>query len=235
MKLSAIIPARISSKRLPRKVLKKINDIPMIEHVRRKAISSNMFQEVKIVTSDLKIKKMYKGQAFLNKKKHFSGTSRATEIVNKIKGDVIVILFADELLISENQIKKYCTKIKKDKISECWNATATLNKKDLKSKDIVKCVVDKNNYIKEFSRRKISPSSNKKILKSVGIISFKKNFLKKYSNLRQTINEKENKIEQYRILDNNYKIKSVFLEKVHNSINSINDFNNASKLLKKIK
>ena len=71
MKLSAIIPARISSKRLPRKVLKKINDIPMIEHVRRKAISSNMFQEVKIVTSDLKIRKMYKGQAFLNKKKTF--------------------------------------------------------------------------------------------------------------------------------------------------------------------
>tara|TARA_B100001057_G_C22868035_1_gene957484 strand:+ start:3050 stop:3757 length:708 start_codon:yes stop_codon:yes gene_type:complete len=235
MKLSAIIPARISSKRLPRKVLKKINGIPMIEHVRRKAVSSNMFQEVKIVTSDLKIRKMYKGQSFLNKKKHFSGTSRATEIVNKIKGDIIVILFADELLISENQIKKYCTKIKKDKKSECWNATTTLNKKDLKSNDIVKCLIDKNNYITDFSRKKIGSSSDKKILKSVGIISFKKNFLKKYSYLKQSINEKENKIEQYRILDNNYKIKSVFLEKVYNSINSINDFNNASKLLKKIK
>ena len=194
-----------------------------------------MFQEVKIVTSDLKIRKMYKGQAFLNKKKHFSGTSRATEIVNKIKGDVIVILFADELLISENQIKKYCTKLKKDKKSECWNATATLSKKDLNSNDIVKCIVDKNNYITDFSRRKISLSSNKKILKSVGRIKIKKNFLKKYSFLKQTINEKKSRIEQFRILDNNYKIKSVFLEKVHNSINSINDFNNACKLLKKIK
>ena len=208
----------------------------MIEHIRRKVISSNEFVEVKIVTSDSKIKKiieMNKGEVFLNKKKHYSGTSRATEIVGKIKGDIVVIIFADELHISINQIKKYCKIIKNDKKSECWNATASLSKSDIKSDDIVKCLIDKNNYIKDFSRKIITRTSRNKILKSVGIISFKRNFLKKYSYLKRTTNETKNKIEQFRILDNNYKIRSIFLNKVHNSINSLKDFNDAYKRMKK--
>ena len=235
MKLSAIIPARLNSKRLPQKVLKKINDIPMIEHVRRKIVLSKMFDDVTVVTSDLKIKQIiekYNGKVIINKNKHFSGTSRSSEIVNKIEGDVIVIIFADELLISLEQIKQYCISIKKDKTSECWNATAMINEKDLLDDNIVKCEVNKENFIKYFSRKKIKLSSKNKIVKSVGMISFKKNFLIKYSKLNKTKNEKETKIEQFRILDNDYSIKSIYLKKVYNSINTYRDFKYALKFFK---
>ena len=43
MKIVAFIPARLESKRFPNKVIKSIYNIPMIEHVRRRAIISGAF------------------------------------------------------------------------------------------------------------------------------------------------------------------------------------------------
>ena len=54
MRILAFIPARLESKRFPNKILKLIYNIPMIEHVRRRAIMSGVFDDVLIVTnSDL--------------------------------------------------------------------------------------------------------------------------------------------------------------------------------------
>ena len=38
MKVIAVIPARMGSSRFPGKPLKKILDLPMVEHVRRRAL-----------------------------------------------------------------------------------------------------------------------------------------------------------------------------------------------------
>ena len=58
MKLIAFIPARLESKRFPNKILRKIYDLPMVEHVRRRAIISKVFDKIYVVTNSTKVKKV---------------------------------------------------------------------------------------------------------------------------------------------------------------------------------
>ena len=55
MRFVALIPARLKSKRLPNKVLHLLNGLPMIEHVRRRALMTGVFSDVVVVTGDRKI------------------------------------------------------------------------------------------------------------------------------------------------------------------------------------
>ena len=71
-----IIPARLGAKRFPNKPLAKINNIPMIIHVMNRAKEANV-GEVFVATPDdeiFDVVKKNKGQVFLTKKNHFSGS-----------------------------------------------------------------------------------------------------------------------------------------------------------------
>ena len=50
MKIIGIIPAHLNSKRFPKKILYKIKNLPMIEHVRRRALLSKKFNKVIVCT-----------------------------------------------------------------------------------------------------------------------------------------------------------------------------------------
>lgn len=53
MKIVCIIQARMGSKRLPGKIMKKINDISILEHVIRRVKKSKLIDEIVIATTDL--------------------------------------------------------------------------------------------------------------------------------------------------------------------------------------
>ena len=55
MKIIAIIPAHLNSIRFPRKIIYPIHGLPMIEHVRRRAILANIFSDVYVATCDEEI------------------------------------------------------------------------------------------------------------------------------------------------------------------------------------
>ena len=58
IKIGIVIPARLESERLPRKVLKIFSGIPMIEHVWRRAQLTNPVIETVIATDNEEIKKI---------------------------------------------------------------------------------------------------------------------------------------------------------------------------------
>jgi len=228
MRFVALIPARLKSKRLPNKVLHLLNGLPMIEHVRRRALMTGVFSDVVVVTGDRKIAntiRKNKGRVVISAKTHNSGTSRCAEVARKIKADIFIIIFADEPLLLPSQIKKYCLFIKKDKKAQAWNATTQLQKKDLYLEDVVKCELDKNNFINNFSRL-ISKSTK---IKSVGIMGFKRKLLLKYNKLKKTKKEMETSIEQFRLVEHNYHLRSVFVKDMPYSINTPNDIKRANK------
>jgi len=228
MRFVALIPARLKSKRFPNKVLHLLNGLPMIEHVRRRALMTGVFSDVVVVTGDRKIAntiRKNKGRVVISAKTHNSGTSRCAEVARKIKADIFIIIFADEPLLLPSQIKKYCLFIKKDKKAQAWNATTQLQKKDLYLEDVVKCELDKNNFINNFSRL-ISKSTK---IKSVGIMGFKRKLLLKYNKLKKTKKEMETSIEQFRLVEHNYHLRSVFVKDMPYSINTPNDIKRANK------
>ncbi|MFZ4377837.1 MAG: cytidylyltransferase domain-containing protein, partial [Saprospiraceae bacterium] len=55
MKIIAVIPAHIASVRFPRKILFPFHGLPMIEHVRRRALMSKAFEDVYVATCDEEI------------------------------------------------------------------------------------------------------------------------------------------------------------------------------------
>lgn len=211
-----VIPAHLGSKRLKEKLLIKIKDLPIIEHVRRRAILSNSFKKIYIITSDMKIKKTiesYGGSVILSKKKHNSGTSRVSEITKKLRQSKIVILFGDELLIEPKLLAKFALKVRKDNKSDSWNATSfNLKKKELLQSSVVKCFVNKKGYITNLSRKidlKKIDNLNFKILKSVGILAYKKSIINKLNFEKTSKVEKKTKIEQFKVIENSFLLKSV--------------------------
>jgi len=83
--------------------------------------------------------------------------------------------------------------------------------KMLNDKNVVKVIVEKkleeNNFSRalNFTRKNLS-LDNQNIYHHIGIYAYKVNILEKFVSLEQTNNEKENKLEQLRALDNKLKI-----------------------------
>ena len=132
MKCLAFIPARLESKRLPKKILKNLFGLPMIEHIRRRAILSGVFHKVYVVTNNKIVKKIIEsngGNVLLTKERHLSGTSRVSEVVKKLKFDRAFILFSDEPFVTPQQIRFFCQKVLNKKNIKNWNAVTFLKKK----------------------------------------------------------------------------------------------------------
>ena len=223
MRILAFIPARLESKRFPNKILKLIYNIPMIEHVRRRAIMSGVFDDVMIVTNSNLIKKKlkkYKAKIIITKNKHFNGTSRVSEISKNYKFDYACILFADEPFINPIKIANCIKKIKNVKKANAFNLVTNLKSNDLKSPEVVKTEIDNLGYIKNYFRVSKKNKLRNKIKKSSGILIFKKKLIDNYKLLKIKKNERNDKIEQFRLIDNNIPIKSYYIKDIYPSINT---------------
>lgn len=232
----AVIPARLNSIRLPNKLLLKIGGTTILEHVINRLILSNVFSKIIVASPNVEIKKIIKKYKnvyfFKSKKKHFSGTSRSIEAVKNINFSKLIVVFGDEPLIRPNEIKYFTKKILRDRKNNVWNATIDIkNKHEFKDKGIVKCFLDKNDNIFNLKRYvEYEPKLKKIIKKSVGLIAFKSDIVKKIYDLKKTNTEK---IEQLNFLkDKKILLKSIKLKHNFFSINTIDDLNKVKKLFK---
>lgn len=214
------IPARYKSKRFPGKLLKKINSKSILEHISDKV--KNINYTPIIVSGDEKIisfAKKKKIKSFKSKKKHISGMSRVSEIVNHKSPKIIFILFGDELYLTEKNINDFVKYVNKSKNENCWHLLTNIKNNDKKDKNVVKCKINKNHEIIDFQRKYI----NKFDYKCVGIFAFNKNILQNYSNFKTSKKEIKMKVEQFKLLENKVKIKSIIIKNIYNSINSKKD------------
>lgn len=224
-KIIAIIPCHLASVRFPNKILLDLYGLPMVEHVRRRALLSEILDKVYVASSDqiiLNKLKQYKANIIKTKKKHLNGTSRVGEAILRTNCTHVILLQGDEPLLLPKYINKIYDSIIKYPDIDAWNLTAPIkSEKQFQDESIVKCKINNKNEIKTFYRKGIKKNNlrNKNDRKILGIIAYKKSFLNKLVKLGESINEKKFLIEQFRIIDNNYMIKSI---KVPISLPSIN-------------
>ena len=84
-KFIGIIPCHLNSIRL-KKILIDINGLPMVEHVRRRALQSNYLDNVFIASGDdqiLEVMKSFKADTIKTKLNHKNGTSRIIEAIKR--------------------------------------------------------------------------------------------------------------------------------------------------------
>ena len=240
MTISALIPARLNSTRLEKKLLKDLCGIPLIVRTYKNIVKTNLFNEVIVVTdSDEIIDVLVKNDIkFLkSKNEHKTGTDRIAEFSNEFKSDIIVNIQGDEPFINRYDLKKIIEVFNNDidnKIDIVSLMISLKSNNDIINPNNVKVIVDKNNNSIYFSRNVIPFNrSNYKIkyFKHVGIYAFRNSYLNEFKNYIQSDLEKTEMIEAIRVIENGKKIKMIEIFNEHISIDTIDDFKIAESIL----
>ena len=143
MNIIIVIPAHLNSIRFPNKVLFSFHDIPMIEHVRRRALMNSNNLKVIVATCDQEIADLiqgYGGDVVFTSKNHLTGTTRVAEAIENIDCSHVILLQGDEPLIYPTYIDTIAEFIRRKPDIVAWNATAPINSEDeLDRQSFVKC------------------------------------------------------------------------------------------------
>ena len=154
-----IIPARYGASRFEGKVIARIGNKTMIQHVWERARKSNALDDLIIAADDDRIIKAvegFGGKAVFTSKSHPSGTDRLREIVNPLDVDIVVNIQADEPLLHHSMIDNLVDAMRQDKnivMSSLMRKIDDMS--ELENPNTVKVVVDKNNFALYFSRSPI--------------------------------------------------------------------------------
>jgi len=207
MKAVGIIPARYNSTRFPGKLLVKVKGKSILQHVYDRAKQAKSLDSIIIATGDMKIFRdimEFTDNIYLNLSKHDSGTSRVAEVAKTLKDvNIIVNIQGDEPLIHPTMIDALVETMKKNEQLQVATIVKKItNPEDLHYANIVKVAVEKG-YATWFGRHHLAS------YKHIGIYAYRKDFLLKLINLPKSKKEEQESLEQYRILDNNYKIKAI--------------------------
>ena len=109
-----MIPARLSSTRLARKVLLDLKGKPMIQRVYERALQSSI-DEIYITTDSVQIQEaasLFTEKIIMTSSKHKSGSDRVAEAAQKIECDYIINLQADEPLIDPTLLNSLDKKLR---------------------------------------------------------------------------------------------------------------------------
>jgi 3-deoxy-manno-octulosonate cytidylyltransferase (CMP-KDO synthetase) len=221
MKSIGVIPARWGATRFEGKVLATLLGKSVIQHVWENAKKAKTLDDLIVACDDeriLKAVEAFGGKAVYTSPNQPSGTDRLAEVVNPLDVDIAVNIQGDEPLVKPIMIDNLVIALKDEKAAQM----ATIIKKvedeaELTNSNVVKVVVDKNGYALYFSRYAIpynrtGETDEKKrptYFKHIGLYAFTKDFLFTFRNLPNSSLESAEKLEQLRVLENGYKIKTV--------------------------
>ena len=235
-KILCCIPARYESKRLPGKPLLKINDKTIINLVYEKALQTKV-DDVVILTDDNRIYDeviSFGGNCFIITEDCLNGTDRIIKYLEKIDNsqyDIIVNLQGDEPFIDPNVVNEIIDNQIEKKTKCSTVCFKTNNKEEILSKSRGKAVVDNFNNIIYCSRNVIPTNKNENIIENhlynihVGIFVYDKKYLLNHFNRENTKNQLLEDIEWLKIIEQGYKINTIFSEKLERGIDTIEDYN----------
>ena len=223
MNAICVIPARLESTRLPRKLLRQIAGKPLIQHVYDNAKKAKKPSRVIVACDHSELEKAVKvfgGDVIMTSAKHQSGTERLTEVAEKLKADLFVNLQADEPLMHPSVIDDLVTAMEMNADYKMTTACIRMDsEEDFKSPNVVKVVRNHKDEALYFSRAPIPYDRDKidcSFFKHLGIYAYTRDFLLKLETLKASHLEKREKLEQLRVLDNGFSIK--VLETAYDSI-----------------
>ena len=217
MDVIGVIPARYSSARFEGKVLADISGKPMLQHVWERAGEALLLEDLIIACDDERVAnaaKEFGAKVVFTAKAHASGTDRICEVVNPLDVKIIINIQADEPLIHPVMIDSIAQALLDDSsISMATLMKAIENLKELNDPNVVKVVVDKNNFALYFSRSAIPYHAKNSEIKSpvyykhIGLYGYTKDFLFIYKNFPVSNLEEIERLEQLRVLEEGLRIK----------------------------
>ena len=219
LNIIAVIPARMGSSRFPGKPLVRIAGLPMVEHVRRRALLCESLSDVVVATCDREILEAvqgYGGKAVMTADTHERCTDRVEEAARNLKADVFVTVQGDEPLLQPEWIEGTVEPFCKDPRVGCVNLLSELEgDEDLMNSNIVKAACDVKGQVLFFARRiqlTHPDRASSPIYRQTGIQAFREETLHLFSRLAPTPFEKIESVDMFRLIEHGHGIAGVVMD-----------------------
>ena len=241
--VTAIIPARFDSSRLPGKPLADICGRPMIEHVYRRASAATMIDRVIVATDDPRILdtvRSFGGEARMTRRDHPTGSDRLAEIARDLDVPFVVNVQGDEPLVDPALIDRMVNKLAGD--PNLGIATACCPISDATehaSPHVVKVVLDGRGDALYFSRAPIPHGTyaggarNERPFgwKHIGLYAYRHAALLALAATPPTALERTERLEQLRALETGVRIGVVPAESVPVGVDTPEDLEQVRRLM----
>ena len=233
-----IIPARIGSKRFPKKILADIDGKPMVVHVAERAMQSKLLEKVILAIDSNEAKQVLSDfdlEIVMTSKDHVSGTDRVTEVVKGLdSAELIINIQGDEPLLDPKVIDGLIKIFDDSTVSMGTVVSRKIGIRDYLDRNVVKAFLDENQNAYDF-KRDIYDSDIGGVFRHIGFYGFDRDTLLQFSSLPASKNEIKYSLEQFRALDNGIKIKAFISNAQQQAIDCPEDLDRVLSQLNKIK
>jgi len=207
MKVIAVIPARLASTRLPRKMLREIGGQLLIARVYRAVRSSPRVDDVIVATDSPEIIEVCSQngwRAQMTSGAHRSGTERVQEVSDTFPADVYVNVQGDEPLTRAEHIAALL-EVMENPAAEVGTLKTACSPLDINNPNAVKVVTDAAGRALYFSRATVPydrDGAGSRYFKHLGFYAYRKTALDSFVVLPESMLERSERLEQLRFLEN---------------------------------
>ncbi len=207
MRAVAVIPARLASTRMPRKMLREIGGQPLIGRVYSAVRSSPLLHDVIIATDSDEIIAVCQRngwKAELTSAAHRSGTERVHEISQSVAADIYLNVQGDEPLTRSEHIAALMEAMQ-NPVAQVGTLMTPAAPVDIDNPSAVKVVADSAGRALYFSRATIPydrDGARSNYFKHLGFYAYRKPALDRFATLPESPLERSERLEQLRFLEN---------------------------------
>ena len=211
MQAIAVIPARLASTRLPRKMLREIGGKPLIGVVYEAVRSSPLLADVVVATDSeeiLQVCRQHGWNAQMTSAAHRSGTERVHEVSGCVAADVYLNVQGDEPLTRPEHISTLLDVMKNPTVG-VGTVMTPASDVDIRNPNAVKVVTDSSGRALYFSRATIPfdrDGTRPRYFKHLGLYAYRKAALDRFVALPESSLEKSERLEQLRFLEHGISI-----------------------------
>jgi 3-deoxy-manno-octulosonate cytidylyltransferase (CMP-KDO synthetase) len=228
--ITVVIPARMASSRYPGKPLELIMGLPLVEHVRRRALLAQGINLVAVATCDESIKKAVEasgGYAVMTKDTHQRCTDRVEEAMQHLPGDIVAMVQGDEPLLIPEAISQVIQPLLDDPSLDVVNLLSPLESSDdYNNLNIVKAVCNRRGDVIYLTRAPVPYFRQRldvPVYRQTGIMAFRATFLPHFSALPETALEKAESVDMLRVIEHGIRIGGVVADYITMGIDRPDD------------
>ena len=241
MTCCGVIPIRLDSSRFPGKGLAKLAGKEIILHVWERAKQYPGFSRLLVATDSAEIKALIEsrgGEVYFSDQRFRNGSERVAAAAAGLDCDICVNVQGDEVFIAPEVLGAAVDLLAKRPQFEVTTAVFPIPEGiDPADPNLVKAVIHEDGTVYGFSREMFTgtpQTEHPENFGHIGIYAFRKDFLLKYPTLPESDGERQESLEQLRILDHGYRIGAVVVDQPLLAINSPADLEAAEKKLSMI-
>ena len=231
MNILGVIPARLQSTRLPRKVLREIGGVPMVVYVFRRAQGCRLLSDLLVATDSEEVVEAchaFHVPAVMTSSAHRSGTDRVWEVSRARAADVYVNIQGDEPLVTTGHIESLVRPFLNEPEVQVTTLKIRATPEEVPTRTANKVVTDRHGDALYFSRLPIPCDRDERgdvvYWKHIGMYAYRRPVLEVYHSLPPSMLEQAEQLEQLRLLEHGIPIRVLETREATIGVDTEEDF-----------